>query len=63
MVRHKFAHMFAKIEALQAYLEHITYQMCGMTYAQQAEHLGGPIGLLKSACTRAAGEISSDAVQ
>lgn len=55
--------MFAKIEALQAYLEHITYQMCGMTYAQQAEHLGGPIGLLKSACTRAAGEISSDAVQ
>ena len=37
--------------------------MCNMSYAQQAEHLAGPIGLLKMQCTRIAGEIADDAVQ
>ncbi|CEQ41852.1 SPOSA6832_03593 [Sporobolomyces salmonicolor] len=39
------------------------YQMCQMTYAQQADQLAGPIGLLKTFCTRCAGEIADDAVQ
>ncbi|GAA5911500.1 hypothetical protein JCM6882_000519 [Rhodosporidiobolus microsporus] len=47
VVRAKLADMIAKVESLQAYLENITYQMCHMTYAQQADLLAGPIGLLK----------------
>jgi len=27
VIRAKFANMFAKVEALQAYLEHVTYQV------------------------------------
>ncbi|SCZ99129.1 BZ3500_MvSof-1268-A1-R1_Chr3-1g05828 [Microbotryum saponariae] len=63
VIREKFAHMFAKIESLQAYLENITYQMNHLTYAQQGDLLGGPIGALKMWCTKMAGEISSEAVQ
>lgn len=39
------------------------FQMNNMTHAQMAEHLAGPIGLLKMQCTRVAGEIADDAVQ
>ncbi|GAA5922485.1 hypothetical protein JCM1841_004926 [Sporobolomyces salmonicolor] len=63
VIRAKLAAMFMKVEAAQAYLENITYQMCQMTYAQQADQLAGPIGLLKTFCTRCAGEIADDAVQ
>ncbi len=34
-----------------------------MPYAQHAQHLGGPIGLLKMSITPAAHEISDEAVQ
>lgn len=34
-----------------------------MSYAQQADALAGPIGLLKTFCTRCAGDIVDDAVQ
>jgi alkylation response protein AidB-like acyl-CoA dehydrogenase len=50
VLRAKMANMFARIEALQAWLENITYQMCHMTYAQQADLLAGQIGLLKQVC-------------
>ncbi|BGP14303.1 hypothetical protein JCM10213_009164 [Rhodosporidiobolus nylandii] len=63
VIRAKLAAMIAKVESLQAYLENITFQMCNMTYAQQADLLAGPIGLLKYQCTRCAGEIADDAVQ
>lgn len=33
-----------------------------MTYAQQADILAGPIGLLKAQCTRVAGEIADECV-
>lgn len=36
--------------------------MCQMSYAEQSKLLGGPIGLLKSFCTRSAHEIADDAV-
>lgn len=55
--------MIALIEANQAWLESITYQMCHMPYKQQAQHLAGPIGLLKMSITRAAHEIADEAVQ
>merc|ERR1712080_43105 len=63
VLRAKMANMFARIEALQAWLENITYQMCHMTYAQQADLLSGQIGLLKQQCTRVAGEVADDATQ
>lgn len=55
--------MIALVEANQSWLETITYQMCNMPYKQQAQHLAGPIGLLKMSCTRAAHEIADESVQ
>lgn len=43
--------MFAKVEAVQASLENVTYQMNHMTYAEQSERLAGHIGLLKMVCS------------
>jgi len=54
--------MLSLVEASQAWLETLTFQMCAMSYAEQSAHLGGPIGLLKSFCTRAAHEVADDAV-
>jgi alkylation response protein AidB-like acyl-CoA dehydrogenase len=54
--------MISLVEANQAWLESIAYQMCHMSYAQQSKHLGGPIGLLKSYATRSAHEIADEAV-
>ncbi|EKG12199.1 Cytochrome b5 [Macrophomina phaseolina MS6] len=62
VIRQKLAKMISHVEANQAWLEQITHQMCKMTYAQQAKHLSGPIGLLKSFATRSAHEIADEAV-
>ncbi|KAK3085206.1 hypothetical protein LTR53_020054, partial [Teratosphaeriaceae sp. CCFEE 6253] len=53
--------MISLVEANQAWLESITYQMNNMSYAQQSTLLSGPIGLLKSFATRSAHEIADDA--
>ncbi|EAW06765.1 acyl-CoA dehydrogenase family protein [Aspergillus clavatus NRRL 1] len=58
VMRQKLARMISLCESNQAWLESIAYQMCNMTYAEQAAHLGGPIGLLKSHATRSAQEIA-----
>lgn len=63
VIRSKLAGMIARAESAQNWLENITYQMCHMTYAQQSEHLAGPIGILKMHTTRAAQETARDAVQ
>ncbi|KAI0179245.1 acyl-CoA dehydrogenase NM domain-like protein [Hypoxylon sp. FL1284] len=63
VIRQKLAKMIALTEANQSWLETITYQMCQMPYKQQAQHLGGPVGLLKMSITRAAHEIADEAVQ
>ncbi|KAK5992278.1 Acyl-CoA dehydrogenase apdG [Cladobotryum mycophilum] len=63
VIRQKLAKMIALVEANQAYLESITYQMCHMPYKQQARHLAGPVGLLKMSITRAAHEIADESVQ
>ncbi|GAA5935723.1 uncharacterized protein JCM15063_001782 [Sporobolomyces koalae] len=63
VIRAKLAAMIQKVEAAQSYLENITFQMCNMNYAQQADALAGPIGLLKVFCTRTATEIADNAVQ
>ncbi|KAB8261004.1 acyl-CoA dehydrogenase/oxidase [Aspergillus pseudonomiae] len=61
VMRQKLARMISLCESNQAWLESIAYQMCNMTYKEQATHLGGPIGLLKSHATRAAQEIAEQA--
>ncbi|KAF2752219.1 acyl-CoA dehydrogenase family protein [Sporormia fimetaria CBS 119925] len=61
-IRQKLAKMISHVEANQAWLESIAYQMSNMSYAQQSKHLGGPIGLLKSHATRSAHEIADEAV-
>ncbi len=55
--------MIALVESHQSWLETITYQMCNMSYDQQAQNLGGPIALMKMSITRAAHEIADEAVQ
>lgn len=62
VIRAKLARMISLCEAMQAWLESITDQMCQMSYAEQSDALGGPIGLLKSFCTQGAGEVASMAV-
>ena len=47
VIRQKFALMIAQSEALQNWLEGITYQMSQMEPNQQFFQLGGPIALLK----------------
>lgn len=54
--------MISLVEANQAWLEQTTYQMCSLSYAQQATLLGGPIGLLKSFATRSAHDVADEAV-
>lgn len=55
--------MLARIEAVQNWLENLTYQMCAMNYAQQSDLLAGQIALLKMFATRSAQETAADAVQ
>lgn len=59
----RIAKMISLVEANQAWLEMVTYQMCHMPYEQQAKNLAGPIALLKMSATRAAHEIADESVQ
>lgn len=63
VIRQKLAGMIGKVEAMQAWLEHVTHQMTTMDYRTQATHLAGPLAFLKVMSTRWAGEITDDAVQ
>lgn len=63
VIRQKFAEMFAKIQAGQAFLEQVTYQMTKMNYSQQSDLLAGEIGLLKAYLTRNAGFCADQCVQ
>ncbi|EGP92702.1 unnamed protein product [Zymoseptoria tritici ST99CH_1A5] len=62
VIRQKLAKMISHVEANQAWIENITYQMCNMSYDEQSKNLSGPIGLLKVFCTRSAHEVADDAV-
>lgn len=55
--------MISIVEANQAWLEQITYQLNTLPHAQHDKLLGGPIALLKAHCTRGAHEIADEAVQ
>lgn len=61
VIRQKLAKMISLVEANQAWLEQVTYQMNHMSYADQGTHLSGPIGLLKQYSTRCAHDIADEA--
>jgi len=63
VIRAKLAAMISRAEAVQAWLENLTYQMNNMSYKQQARSLAGPLGLLKMTSTKFAQETATDAVQ
>ncbi|KAI0734195.1 peroxisomal acyl-CoA-dehydrogenase [Fomitopsis betulina] len=63
VVRSKLAAMIARTESVQNWLENITYQMCNMSYKEQANKLAGPIAFLKMYSTRSAQQTATDAVQ
>jgi alkylation response protein AidB-like acyl-CoA dehydrogenase len=63
VIRAKLAGMIQRTEAVQSWLENITYQMCHMSYKEQANHLAGQIAFLKSYSTQCAQETARDAVQ
>lgn len=63
VIRSKLAGMIARAESVQNWLESITYQMCNMSYKQQASKLAGQIAFLKSYSTACAQETARDAVQ
>ena len=62
VIRQKLARMIGLVEANQAWLEQVTYQMNHLSYTEQAKSLSGPIGLLKTFATRSAHEIADNAV-
>ncbi|KAJ7494660.1 acyl-CoA dehydrogenase NM domain-like protein [Mycena galericulata] len=63
VIRSKLAAMISRAESAQNWLENITYQMCNMSYKQQAGKLAGQIAFLKAFCTSSAQETAADAVQ
>lgn len=63
VIRSKIAAMISRTETVQNWLENVTYQMCNMSYKQQASKLAGQIAFLKSYATSSAQETARDAVQ
>ncbi|CEH19425.1 acyl-dehydrogenase [Ceraceosorus bombacis] len=62
VVRAKLASIISQCEAAQTWLESVTYQMCNMTYKQQALFLAGQVALLKSWSTRVSHDVADNAV-
>jgi len=62
VVRQRLAKMSAECEAVTAWHESMTYQMCNMEAHEQGEKLAAKCSLLKFYSTRVAQEISDDAV-
>ncbi|KAI9000561.1 acyl-CoA dehydrogenase [Trametes punicea] len=63
VVRSKLALMISRVESLQSWLENMTYQMCNMSYKEQASRLAGQIAFMKAYMTRNAQYTAQDAVQ
>ncbi|CAG7848147.1 SubName: Full=Related to acyl-coa dehydrogenase, long-chain specific {ECO:0000313/EMBL:CCA75962.1} [Serendipita indica DSM 11827] len=63
VIRHKLANMIARVEAVQAWLENITYQMTQMSHKEQSDKLAGQIALLKMFITRSGQQTAEDAAQ
>ena len=47
VIRSKLAQMIARCEATQTWAENVTYQMCNMSYKEQAGKLAGCVCSLR----------------
>jgi len=63
VIRYKLARMIGGVEALEGYMESITYQMANMEHMAQMIELGGAIAILKYQTTRTMTMISDEACQ
>jgi len=63
VIRYKLGRIIAGLEALEGYMESITFQMANMDYMTMMMELGGPIGLLKYQATRTMTMVSDEACQ
>ncbi|KAI9275679.1 acyl-CoA dehydrogenase/oxidase [Phascolomyces articulosus] len=63
VIRNKLAKMIASVESVHSWVENLTYQMCNMSYMEQALKLAGPLALCKYQCTRMLHDVSDDACQ
>eukprot|EP01060_Flectonema_neradi_P011121 TRINITY_DN18182_c0_g1_i1.p1 TRINITY_DN18182_c0_g1~~TRINITY_DN18182_c0_g1_i1.p1 ORF type:complete len:508 (+),score=70.63 TRINITY_DN18182_c0_g1_i1:45-1568(+) len=63
VIRNKIAEMTAGTEALQTWLDVITFQMKNLSFPEQARKLGGPIALLKYHSTRVSHKVADNAAQ
>ncbi|KAF1805868.1 acyl-CoA dehydrogenase/oxidase [Mucor lusitanicus] len=63
VIRFKLAKMIASVESVHSWIEHLTYQMDNMDYAEQSSKLAGPIALCKYKVTRMLHDVSDDACQ
>ncbi|PVF92887.1 acyl-CoA dehydrogenase NM domain-like protein [Serendipita vermifera] len=63
VIRYKLANMIARVEAVQAWLENVTYQMTQMSHKEQSDKLAGQIALLKMFITRSGQQTAEDAAQ
>lgn len=61
VIRHRLANMISRVEAVQNWLESITYQMNHMSYKEQSDKLAGPIGFLKQYATSTGRATAADA--
>lgn len=61
VIRNKLAHMVARMEAVQAWLEQITYEMCKNGY--QNKKVASAIALCKMESTRVSHLVADEAVQ
>ncbi|CCA69912.1 related to acyl-coa dehydrogenase, long-chain specific precursor [Serendipita indica DSM 11827] len=59
----KLAEMIARCEAIQSWLENITYQMTKMSYKTMSDKLAGQIAFAKAYSTEGAQKTAADAVQ
>ncbi|KAI8855056.1 acyl-CoA dehydrogenase/oxidase [Chytridium lagenaria] len=63
VIRLKIGTMISEVEAVQAWVEQLTYQMTKMSFKEQNVHLAGPISLAKLKATRMTYVVSDHAVQ
>lgn len=62
VVRQKLGTMMSEVEAGQAWLEAVTYQMNQMSYKEQSKYLAGHMALLKSWATEISTKTANEAI-
>jgi len=62
-LRQKLGEIIYTVEAMSAYLDQVTYQLCKMNYKEQNKYLGGPICMLKTFCALNYSKVAEMAVQ